>query len=79
MFYFNATHQFMDPEKYVDAGVMMAKNYEDQTKRNDGYLMNSIIANRDRSQFYLRQDRVFYEEMKNPATLKKTSPCRAIF
>ena len=48
-FYFNATHQFMDPEKYVESGILMAQNYDDPSKRKDGYLFNTVIANRDRS------------------------------
>jgi len=59
----------------------MVQNYEDPSKRKDGYLYNTIVSNRDCSSFFLRQDRVLFEDdlATNALKLLKTSPCKAIF
>ena len=53
-FYFYASQQFMNPEMYVDSGISMVQNYEDTAKKAVGHLQNIVVANRDRSNFFLR-------------------------
>ena len=44
----------MNPEMYVDSGISMMQNYEDTAKKAVGHLKNIVVANRDRSNFFLR-------------------------
>ena len=71
----------MNPENYVESGILMAHNYEAPGRRNTGHLFNTIVANRDRSNFLWRQDRVMYEGdiSANDENLRRTPPCKAIF
>lgn len=78
VFYFNATHQFMNPERYVESGIQMSYNFEDPSKRKDGCLFNSIIANRDRSNFFYRQERVLIYE-SDKSKMKMKTPCVSMF
>ena len=42
----------MDQDKYVESGIKMGYNYEDPSKRKDGFLVNSIVSNRDKSAYF---------------------------
>ena len=46
IFFFNATSQFIDPERYVESGLKMVEAKEDPSEEKDGYIINQIITNR---------------------------------
>ena len=69
----------MDQDKYVESGIKMGYNYEDPSKRKDGFLVNSIVSNRDKSAYFQKQERVLFEEIKDFGSLKKTPVCHGMF
>ena len=69
----------MDPERAVESGIQMAQNYEDPSRKKDGHLFNSIVCNRNKSACFFRVDRVFYEDIPNMGSLKKTPVCSSMF
>ena len=42
----------MDTDRYIESGFLMGQNYEDPSKENDGYLMNTIVSNREKSAYF---------------------------
>ena len=44
----------MAHDKYVESGILMGYNYEDPSKKKDGFLMNTIVSNREKSAYFHR-------------------------
>jgi len=56
--FIDATKQFINPNSYTDTGARVTLCYEDPSKADDGYLIDSIFVNRRKDICFLRQDRL---------------------
>ena len=76
IFFFNATSQFIDPNKYVESGIKIVECKEGD--KND-YLITQIITNRNKDICFLSQDRQVFNRRYKFDQTPRNPICLGIF
>ena len=69
----------MAHDKYVESGILMGYNCEDPSKKKDGFLMNTIVSNREKSAYFHKQERMIFDKNIDYDSLIKTPVCHNMF
>ena len=67
IFFFNATKQFIAPERYVETGIKIVEAHEDFTRdgTRSGFMVTEVESNRNGEMCFIKQQNRIYKRKKN--------------